>query len=64
MEVNIPPRVNLHKRGMEIAINCPVCSEKVETTDHILFECSRAKGIWDMTFKHELLYMDFNDQLY
>lgn len=56
----IPTRVNLHRRGIQTNVMCPRCSENVETTDHILVGCKKAQEIWDLTFVHNLLKEDFN----
>ncbi|MDV3193975.1 MAG: hypothetical protein Q8835_02880, partial [Sweet potato little leaf phytoplasma] len=56
----LPTRVNLHIRGMDIFTGCPMCSMAVESIDHCLFSCSKAKEIWRLTFCHDLLERDFN----
>lgn len=56
----LPTRVNLHIRGMDIFIGCSMCSMAVESIDHCLFSCSKAKEIWRLTYCHDLLERDFN----
>ncbi|GLT50961.1 hypothetical protein SLA2020_244130 [Shorea laevis] len=46
---NIPSKVNLQKRGViteEAELKCRLCSEKEESTDHVLVECIYAWRIW------------------
>ncbi|XP_071700173.1 uncharacterized protein [Rutidosis leptorrhynchoides] len=44
----IPVRVELDKRGIDLdSVRCPVCDNDVETVDHIMFQCSFAKDIWN-----------------
>ncbi|XP_071727014.1 uncharacterized protein [Rutidosis leptorrhynchoides] len=43
----LPTRLNLLMRGLEInSITCPVCSQNLETRDHIFFVCEVASQIW------------------
>lgn len=51
---------NLYKRGIQTYIMCPRCNREVETTYHILIRCEKAKDIWELTFAHDLLMVDFN----
>nr|GEV00450.1 reverse transcriptase domain, reverse transcriptase zinc-binding domain protein [Tanacetum cinerariifolium] len=43
----IPTRLNLSKRGLDIPlIMCPICSNGVESNDHIFYSCKLAASIW------------------
>ncbi|GJT82781.1 RNA-directed DNA polymerase, eukaryota, reverse transcriptase zinc-binding domain protein [Tanacetum coccineum] len=43
----LPHRLNLSRRGLDItSIMCPVCSNGVESNEHIFFYCEVASNIW------------------
>jgi hypothetical protein len=43
----LPHRLNLSRRGLEIqSISCPVCSNGMESNDHIFYMCDVALHIW------------------
>nr|GEU58001.1 RNA-directed DNA polymerase, eukaryota, nucleotide-binding alpha-beta plait domain protein [Tanacetum cinerariifolium] len=45
---NLPTRLNLSPRGMDLdSIFCPNCNLAVESTDHIFFQCSLVKEIYN-----------------
>lgn len=56
----LPTKVNLKYRGIDTSLVCPSCSNYVETTDHILFQCDHAKEIWKRTFDRVYLDTHFN----
>ncbi|GKA99763.1 retrovirus-related pol polyprotein from transposon TNT 1-94 [Tanacetum coccineum] len=44
---NLPTRLNLSRRGVDLeSIFCPICNLAVESSDHILFQCSLMKEIY------------------
>lgn len=43
---SIPTKVNLWTHDVPVNGYCPMCKEEIETTDHALFQCNRAKEIW------------------
>ncbi|XP_071713251.1 uncharacterized protein [Rutidosis leptorrhynchoides] len=44
---SLPARWNLFAKGIEInSIVCPVCSNGVETRDHLFFDCEMALDLW------------------
>ncbi|XP_071699188.1 uncharacterized protein [Rutidosis leptorrhynchoides] len=44
---SLPVRWNLSAKGIEInSIVCPVCNNGVETRDHLFFDCSVVKDLW------------------
>ncbi|GKE01179.1 RNA-directed DNA polymerase, eukaryota [Tanacetum coccineum] len=45
----LPHRLNLSLRGMDIpAISCSSCNAKVESVNHIFFECIIASDLWKL----------------
>ncbi|GJX22419.1 RNA-directed DNA polymerase, eukaryota [Tanacetum coccineum] len=43
----LPTRLNLSKRGLDIpSITCLICSNDVESNDHIFYSCEVAASIW------------------
>nr|GEW19317.1 hypothetical protein [Tanacetum cinerariifolium] len=43
----LPTRLNLSKRALDIpSIKCPICSNSVESNDHIFYSCEVAASIW------------------
>ncbi|XP_071688860.1 uncharacterized protein [Rutidosis leptorrhynchoides] len=43
----LPTRLNFSKRGMEIKdIGCPCCTGRIESCDHVFFECDIASDLW------------------
>ncbi|GKD58967.1 RNA-directed DNA polymerase, eukaryota [Tanacetum coccineum] len=66
---NLPTRFNLSPRGMDLDfILCPTCNVAVETTSHILFNCSMAKEIykriarwWDINILVTSTYEEWGD---
>ena len=42
----LPTCVNLHKRGVEIDVYCPVCGAGYETISHIFLDCEFAMDFW------------------
>lgn len=57
----LPNNCNFLHRGIEIPPNCPMCNFRIESTDHILFGCDRAKKIWELTHNRVSLEEEFND---
>lgn len=47
---SIPSMINLWCHHVPVNGLCPVCQEEVETTDHALFQCSRAREVWNLLF--------------
>ena len=39
-------RVNVVKRKCDVSPWCPICGEKIETIEHLFFECEWAKKVW------------------
>ena len=37
----LPTRLNLHKKGINTEVNCPLCEKGVENTGHALLYCER-----------------------
>lgn len=58
--------VNLWNHHVPVNGYCPVCQEEVETTDHAMFWCSRAREIWELILPSMIEYhwsqMDIKDQ--
>lgn len=44
----LPVEVNLKKRGMHVDGVCRQCGEGMETLDHLLFHCPKAKRVWKL----------------
>ncbi|GKE50604.1 RNA-directed DNA polymerase, eukaryota [Tanacetum coccineum] len=43
----LPTKVNLDRKGVDVgSILCPICSEDVESANHIFFSCEMAKDLW------------------
>nr|GEY29929.1 hypothetical protein [Tanacetum cinerariifolium] len=43
----LPTRVNLDSKGIDVgSILCLICSEDVESANHIFFSCEMAKDLW------------------
>lgn len=59
----IPSKFNLQKRGVDTIIDCPICFSHIESTDHSLFGCKRAKEIWRISGVRVFLEENFNDSL-
>ncbi|GJZ37326.1 RNA-directed DNA polymerase, eukaryota, reverse transcriptase zinc-binding domain protein, partial [Tanacetum coccineum] len=50
--VRIPTRSNLDSRGIDLdSILCPVCNDEIETSKHLLIDCSIAKSSWILVSK-------------
>ncbi|GJS69973.1 zinc finger, CCHC-type containing protein [Tanacetum coccineum] len=48
----IPTRSNLDSRGIDLdSISCPVCNDEIETSQHLLIDCSIAKSSWILVSK-------------
>jgi hypothetical protein len=47
MQEIIPCRVVLANRHIKISGQCPICEVGMEDTKHMLFQCHRAKLIWE-----------------
>lgn len=43
----IPSMVNLGRHHVHVDGLCPLCKDGLETTDHVIFQCIRAREIWD-----------------
>ncbi|GKE07063.1 RNA-directed DNA polymerase, eukaryota, reverse transcriptase zinc-binding domain protein, partial [Tanacetum coccineum] len=51
----LPTRVNLDRKGVDVgSILCPICSEDVESANHIFFSCEMAKDLWALFTRWEL----------
>ena len=42
----LPTRLNLHKRGINTEVKCPLCEKVVESTSHALLYCDRIWDVW------------------
>ncbi|XP_058725683.1 uncharacterized protein LOC131596977 [Vicia villosa] len=42
----LPIRVNLVKKGVKTALDCPLCQENEETVDHLFFHCQLSRMVW------------------
>ena len=40
----------LKKRGRSLANRCFLCYAEEETIDHILIQCSKVRGLWELLF--------------
>ena len=40
----------LKKRGRSLANRCFLCGMEEESIDHILIQCSKARGLWELLF--------------
>ncbi|XP_071687813.1 uncharacterized protein [Rutidosis leptorrhynchoides] len=48
----IPCRVELDKRGLDLdSVRCPICDDNIETVEHSLISCKRAREIWEFIYK-------------
>ncbi len=43
---SLPTRDNIRRRGIDIDTCCECCQMPIETSEHLLFECSFAHSIW------------------
>ena len=43
---SLPTRANLCRRGLNVDVYCPLCSEDYETQTHIFLDCRVAKEVW------------------
>lgn len=57
----LPTRLNLYNRGLNIPMEYPICKNNIESSDHILFCCPRAEGIWKMTIDEVFLGEVFSE---
>lgn len=48
----IPTHLNLHNRHVPTDGMCRICQKHVESTDHALFRCRRAKRFWRQLDSH------------
>lgn len=55
----IPTQVNLIKHHVETDKRFPICRKNLETIDHALFRCSRAKKLWRQLHEN-IKIMDVN----
>ncbi|KAK3193084.1 hypothetical protein Dsin_024394 [Dipteronia sinensis] len=46
----IPTMWNLASRGLQVELQCPICSKKPETTMHALWGCSGLKQLWKVCY--------------
>ncbi|XP_071735160.1 probable disease resistance protein At4g27220 [Rutidosis leptorrhynchoides] len=47
-----PCRVELDKRGLDLdSVRYPVCDDNLETTEHSLANCKRAREVWEQIYK-------------
>ncbi|GJU66380.1 RNA-directed DNA polymerase, eukaryota [Tanacetum coccineum] len=45
----LPTLMNLDKKGIDVpSLLCPVCSDQVETADHLFFSCGMAQDLWGL----------------
>ena len=44
---DLPTRLNLSKRGVNISPLCPICDQEMESITHALFQCDLALQVWD-----------------
>lgn len=47
---SIPTMVNLWNHHVSVNGSCLVCQEEIETSDHALFRCFKAREVWDLLF--------------
>lgn len=45
MSDSLPVMKNLHRRGMNVQMSCPVCGE-VEEREHMAYKCEWTEAIW------------------
>jgi len=64
----LPTRVNLARKGIQVGNSCcPLCSEGVESTQHLFSICRVARSVWDqcerwvvnMLVRHEGILIHF-----
>lgn len=57
---------NLRRHHVSVDGRCTRCKEGTETTDHALFQCKRARKIWDVLAPREIKifqrHMDIQDR--
>ena len=45
----LPSRVNLDRKGIDIgSILCPICTNDIESVNHIFFNCGLAQDLWGL----------------
>ncbi|GJQ97240.1 RNA-directed DNA polymerase, eukaryota, reverse transcriptase zinc-binding domain protein [Tanacetum coccineum] len=45
----LPTLTNLDKKGIDVpSLLCPVCSDQVETADHLFFSCNTVQALWGL----------------
>ena len=44
---DLPTRLNLSKRGVNISPLCPICDQEMESITDALFQCDLALQVWD-----------------
>ncbi|GKD18766.1 RNA-directed DNA polymerase, eukaryota, reverse transcriptase zinc-binding domain protein [Tanacetum coccineum] len=45
----LPTLTNLDKKGIDVpSLLCPVCSDQVETADHLFFSCDTVQALWGL----------------
>jgi len=64
----LPTRFNLERRGMQLGnVQCPMCQEEVETTQHLFNTCKVAHKVWNhckrwvgnVAVRHEFVFVHF-----
>ena len=43
----LPTRINLHRRGINIDVLCPMCEQEAESIAHSLLLCNSARRVWN-----------------
>ena len=44
----LPVRGTLFRRGYRIEPHCPLCTNDIESTEHLFQECPQSKTVWDL----------------
>jgi hypothetical protein len=42
----LPTKTNLHRKGVCVEAQCPICLQEEETTEHAVWECPSANDVW------------------
>lgn len=57
----IPTNLNLKNRGSDLSPLCPICNGVVESLDHALMTCLKAKLVWNKISASPVSNQDFNN---
>ena len=53
----LPLRGVLVTRGMVVDPACPLCTQDIETNDHLFWECPSIKEVWRLAHRHKWLQL-------